>query len=66
LQRRQRIRQSVSLQDRLRVFADDIRTRAAELSPGVLKDDMLRKARQADTACHLEEWVNSSGLQAPK
>ena len=34
--------------------------------PGVQKDEMLRKARQADTACHLEEWVNSSGLQAPK
>ena len=26
----------------------------------------LRRARQADTASHLDEWINSAGLQPPK
>jgi hypothetical protein len=30
------------------------------------RDDVLRKARQADTAAHLDDWANSPGLQAPK
>jgi hypothetical protein len=27
---------------------------------------LLRKARQAETASHINEWVNSQGLKAPK
>jgi hypothetical protein len=27
---------------------------------------LLRRARQADTAAHLDEWANSPGLQPPK
>jgi len=30
------------------------------------EDDMLRKARQADTASHLDDWLNSPRLQPPK
>jgi hypothetical protein len=26
----------------------------------------LRRARQAETASHINEWVRSPGLQAPK
>jgi len=63
---RRRFKQTKSLQDRLRTFAEDVRTQAAELPPGADKDDLLRKARQADTASRLDEWVNSSGLQTPK
>ena len=28
--------------------------------------DSLKKARQADTAAHLDEWANSPGLMPPK
>jgi len=31
-----------------------------------VKDELIRKARQADTASHIDEWINSPGLQAPK
>jgi hypothetical protein len=64
--RRRRFKQIQSFKERLMSFAKEARTRANELPPGPAKDDLLRKARQADTATHLEEWVNSSGLQPPK
>jgi hypothetical protein len=64
--KRRRFKQSISFQDRLATFAQEARDGAAKLPPGIERDDMLRKARQADTAAHLEDWVNSSGLQPPK
>jgi hypothetical protein len=66
MQKRRRFKQTESLQDRLRIFADDVRARAAALPPGAERDALLKKARQADTASHLNEWVNSTGLQSPK
>lgn len=63
--KRHRFKQLLSLKDRLALFAKDARKRAGELPPGPAKDHMLRKARQADTASHIDEWVNSSGLQPP-
>jgi len=30
------------------------------------QEDLLRKARQADTAFHMDEWLSSPGLQPPK
>jgi len=66
MQKRRRFKQKTSLSDRLASFAKSARERAAQLTPGVERDDLLRKARQADTASHLEEWVNSPGLQPPE
>jgi len=65
MMKRRRFKQSLSLKDRLASFAMDARRRAGELPPGPVKDDLLRKARQADMATHLDEWVNSPGLQPP-
>ena len=48
------------------MFARDLRDQAALLAPGALKDDLLRRARQAETALHLDDWANSPGLQSPK
>lgn len=55
-----------SLKYRLASFAKAARNKASLLPPGPEKEQMLRKARQADTAAHLDDWVNSSGLQPPK
>ena len=63
--KRRRFRQTVSLQDRLVAFAKEARERASKLPPGQRRDDLMRKARQADTASHMDEWVRS-GLQPPK
>jgi hypothetical protein len=63
--KRRRFKQSLSLKDRLASFAKHARANADELPPGPAKDNLLRKARQADTAMHLDEWANSPGLQPP-
>jgi hypothetical protein len=47
------------------VFASEVRQRASTLPPGFERDELIRKARRADTASHIEKWVNSSGLQPP-
>jgi hypothetical protein len=64
--RRRRFEQKQSLEERLAAYAESAREVAALLPPGAEKDELLRKARQADTAVHLNEWANSPGLQPPK
>lgn len=63
---RRRLKQSKSFKDRLVAWSESVRKQAEILAPGSERDDMLRKARQADTAAHLDDWVNSLGLQPPK
>jgi hypothetical protein len=58
--------QQKSLKDRLGEFAANARKAADELPPGARRDEALKKVRQADTAAHIDAWVNSSGLQTPK
>ncbi len=64
--KRRRFKQEASLRERLAAFAEEMREKAALLPPGELKDELLKKARQAETAQHLEDWANSPGLQPPK
>jgi len=63
---KRRFKQSRSLQDRLAAFAQDARDEAEKLPPGIERNNMLRKASQANTAAHLDDWANSPGLQPPK
>jgi len=49
---------NVPLRDRLTSFAKVTRERAASLPPGNERDELLMKARQADTAC--KDWASSS------
>jgi len=60
------IKQTISLKERLASFAKEVRVKASRLPPGAERDTLLKKASQADTAAHLEEWANSPGLQPPK
>jgi hypothetical protein len=41
-----------------------LREQAGKLSPGRERDILLEKARQDETASHMFEWLNSSGLKA--
>jgi hypothetical protein len=61
-----RFQQANALKDRLDSFAKEIRRKASLLPPGREKEQMLKKARQADIATHLDDWANSPGLQPPK
>jgi hypothetical protein len=56
---------SESLKDRLVALAKETRERATLMS-GQERYNLLQKARQADTAAHIDKWVNSPGLQPPK
>ena len=64
--RKPRFPQGQAFHDRLAGFAANARERAAKLGLGLKQDDLLRKARQADTASHIEGWITSPGLQPPK
>ena len=45
--------------------ATRLREEAETKPPGPERDALLRKARQTDTAAHIDEWLNSPGLRAP-
>nr|WP_035683935.1 MULTISPECIES: hypothetical protein [Bradyrhizobium] len=55
---------TVSPQDQLAKFARERREQAKTM-PGREREELLRKASQADTAAHIDEWINSPGLQRP-
>jgi hypothetical protein len=54
------------LQDRMALHALRLKDEAQLLRPGPERDAMIRRARQAETASHVEEWLSSPGLQPPK
>jgi hypothetical protein len=63
---RRRFKQKQSLEARLASYAASARRVAALLPPGAEKDELLRKAKQAETAADLNAaWANPAGLQAP-
>ena len=53
------------LRDRLMLETNRLKDEASKLPPGPLRDAMIRKARQAETASHMDQWLSSPGLQAP-
>ena len=63
---RRRAKHATPLKDRLAAFAEEARGQASRLGPGTERDDLLKRARQADTAAHLDDWANSPGLRPPE
>jgi hypothetical protein len=64
--KRRRFKQTQSLEERLADEAMRLRAQADVLSPGPDREDLLKKARQAETGSHISEWLRSSELQPPK
>jgi hypothetical protein len=64
--KRNRRKNSVPFDQRLQRAAGEAREAADKLPEGQLRDALLRKARQAETAVHLNEWLSSPGLQSPR
>ena len=46
--------------------AERLRAEAEKLRPGPQRHDLERKARQAETAAHIDEWLKSPGLRPPE
>jgi hypothetical protein len=63
---RRRFKQTRSLEERLSEEAKRLREKAKLLPPGAVREEMIRKARQAETGSHMTEWLTSPGLQPPK
>ncbi|WP_316397182.1 hypothetical protein [Bradyrhizobium sp. 33ap4] len=63
--KRNRARQTTSLQDRLAAFAKDMAQMAATMPAGVERDSLLKRARTAEIAADIDDWVSSAGLQPP-
>ena len=66
MQHRRRVKQTMSLEERLAEEARHLREKAQSLPPGIERERMIRKARQAETGAHMSEWLRSPGLAPPE
>jgi len=62
---RRRFKQTQSLKQRLVEQVKHLREEAKLKRPGVEREELLRKARQTETAAHIDEWLSSPGLKPP-
>jgi hypothetical protein len=60
--RKQPFRKVASFEERLAEEAQRLKNEAKALPPGTQREGLLRKARQAETASHINQWLNSPGL----
>lgn len=65
MRKRRRFKQTETLQERLTKFAADSLEQAKKTPASAERDQLVKKARQANTAAHLDEWLTSPGLAKP-
>lgn len=63
---RRRFKQLLSLNERLEQEAARLRQQADQLPSGEERDELLRRAHQAEIATDIDEWLSSPGLRAPQ
>jgi hypothetical protein len=63
---RPRFTQTTSIEGRLAEEAKRLRKQAQGTPPGIERERLVRRARQAETASRMTEWLASRRLQAPK
>jgi hypothetical protein len=64
---RRRIKHAATFKERLAEEAIKFKEAAQKQPPGSMaRELLLRRARQAETASHVNEWLTSPGLQPPK
>lgn len=64
MQTRRRIKHQATFEERLAEEALRFRE-AAENETGMARELLLKRARQAETASRINEWLKSSGLRPP-
>jgi hypothetical protein len=65
IKRRRRVKQTVSLRDRVADYAKSLRDKASSMPPCETREDLLKRAHKADVAVQLEAWISSPGLRPP-
>jgi hypothetical protein len=64
---RPRIKHKRSFEERMADEAERFRKAAEDQPPGsTARELLLRRARQAETASHMSDWLRSPGLQPPQ
>src|SRR5512138_924877 len=64
--KRRRFKHIKSFQERLAEEAEQFKAAAEQQPPGShARELLLRRARQAETAAHVDAWLKSPGLQPP-
>jgi len=66
MQHRRSFKQTQSLEARLAEEAKRLREEAKLLPPGALREELIHKARRAETASHINAWLTSPGLRPPE
>lgn len=66
MQKRRRIKHEKTFEERLAEEAHRFRVAAEALPPGTAQELLLRRARQAESAAHLNQWLKAPGQQLPK
>jgi hypothetical protein len=62
---RRHFQQTTNLEKRLIEEAGRLRKEARGTPAGIERERLLRRARQAETASQVSEWLASRGLQSP-
>jgi hypothetical protein len=62
---RRRIEHTTTLEERLVKEGQRLRQEAKEAPSAIERERLLRRARQAETASHVNDWLASRGLQTP-
>ena len=64
---RKHIKHKTSFEERLAEEARQFKEAAEKEPPGSkARELLLRRARQAETASHMSDWLSSPGLASPK
>ena len=59
-------KQKRTIEEKWHDQAEAYREEAAKLSHGREREQLLRKARQLETASHMNDWLSSPGLAPPR
>ena len=65
MKKRSRVKHQKTFQERLAQEAARFRELACQTPPGVQREFYLRRAQQAETASHINDWLNPPGFRAP-
>jgi hypothetical protein len=63
MQKRRRIKHEKSFEQRLAEEAQRFREAAKALPPGMARELLLKRARQAEGAAHMNHWLKSTSPQ---
>ena len=66
MSRTQASQPKLQLQDRLALHALRLKEEAQALGPGAERDAMIQRARQAETASQVDEWLMSPSPRPPR